>query len=123
MDNKAISKIFKLCSQLMELHNENPFRTKSIASASFKLDKLPFSILEASLEELSAHPGIGKSIAEKAKEVAITGTFKKLSELIEKTPSGVVEMLNIKGLGPKKIQIIWNELEIESIGQLLYACN
>jgi len=123
MDNKAISKIFKLCSQLMELHNENPFRTKSIASASFKLDKLPFSILEASLEELSAHPGIGKSIAEKAKEVAITGTFKKLSELIEKTPSGVVEMLNIKGLGPKKIQIIWKELEIESIGELLYACN
>ncbi|WP_293881831.1 MULTISPECIES: DNA polymerase/3'-5' exonuclease PolX [unclassified Sphingobacterium] len=123
MDNKAISKIFKLCSQLMELHNENPFRTKSIASASFKLDKLPFSILEASLEELSAHPGIGKSIAEKAKEVAITGTFKELSELIEKTPSGVVEMLNIKGLGPKKIQIIWKELEIESIGELLYACN
>ncbi|MDR6737060.1 DNA polymerase/3'-5' exonuclease PolX [Sphingobacterium sp. 2149] len=123
MDNKAISKIFKLCSQLMELHNENPFRTKSIASASFKLDKLPFSILEASLEELSAHPGIGKSIAEKAKEVAVTGTFKELSELSEKTPSGVVEMLNIKGLGPKKIQIIWKELEIESIGELLYACN
>ncbi|WP_293939812.1 DNA polymerase/3'-5' exonuclease PolX [Sphingobacterium sp. UBA5996] len=123
MDNKAISKIFKLCSQLMELHNENPFRTKSIASASFKLDKLPFSILEASLEELSAHPGIGKSIAEKAKEVAVTGTFKELSELTENTPSGVVEMLNIKGLGPKKIQIIWKELEIESIGELLYACN
>ena len=112
MDNKAISKIFKLCSQLMELHNENPFRTKSIASASFKLDKLPFRIEEASLEELSAQPGIGKSTAEKAKE-----------ELIENTPSGITEMLTIKGLGPKKIQIIWKELEIESVGELLYACN
>ncbi|WP_411973442.1 helix-hairpin-helix domain-containing protein [Sphingobacterium sp. Lzh-3] len=123
MDNKAISKIFKLCSQLMELHNENPFRTKSIASASFKLDKLPFRIEEASLEELSAQPGIGKSTAEKAKEVAATGTFKELGDLIENTPSGIIEMLNIKGLGPKKIQIIWKELEIESVGELLYACN
>jgi DNA polymerase (family 10) len=107
----------------MELHNENPFRTKSIASASFKLDKLPFRIEEASLEELSAQPGIGKSTAEKAKEVAATGTFKELQELVEHTPSGIVEMLNIKGLGPKKIQIIWKELEIESVGELLYACN
>ncbi|WP_333864462.1 helix-hairpin-helix domain-containing protein [Sphingobacterium sp.] len=123
MDNKAISKIFKLCSQLMELHNENPFRTKSIASASFKLDKLPFRIEEASLEELSAQPGIGKSTAEKAKEVAATGTFKELQTLMENTPSGIVEMLNIKGLGPKKIEIIWKELEIESVGELLYACN
>ncbi|WP_153846182.1 DNA polymerase/3'-5' exonuclease PolX [Sphingobacterium paramultivorum] len=123
MDNKAISKIFKLCSQLMELHNENPFRTKSIASTSFKLDKLPFRIDEASLEDLSAQPGIGKSTAEKAKEVAATGTFKELEELIENTPAGIIEMLNIKGLGPKKIQIIWKELEIESVGELLYACN
>ncbi|WP_312334044.1 helix-hairpin-helix domain-containing protein [Sphingobacterium sp.] len=123
MDNKAISKIFKLCSQLMELHNENPFRTKSIASASFKLDKLPFRIVEATLEELSAQPGIGKSTAEKAKEVAATGTFKELQTLMENTPSGIVEMLNIKGLGPKKIEIIWKELEIESVGELLYACN
>jgi len=123
MDNKAISKIFKLCSQLMELHNENPFRTKAMASASFKLDKLPFRIDEASLEELSAQQGIGKSTAEKAKEVAQSGTFKELDELLANTPSGVVEMLNIKGLGPKKVQIIWQDIGIESVGELLYACN
>lgn len=123
MDNKAISKIFKLCSQLMELHNENPFRTKAMASASFKLDKLPFRIDDASLEELSAQPGIGKSTAEKAKEVTQTGTFRELQDLLANTPSGVVEMLTIKGLGPKKVQIIWQDLGIESVGELLYACN
>ncbi len=123
MDNKAISKIFKLCSQLMELQNENPFRTKAMASASFKLDKLPVRIVEASLEELSAYPGIGKSTAEKAKEVAGTGTFKELQYLLQQTPAGVVDMLQIKGLGPKKIQIIWKNLGIESVGELLYACN
>src|SRR5690606_35268614 len=114
---------FKLCSQLMELHNENPFRTKAMASASFKLDKLPFRIDDASLEELSAQPGIGKSTAEKAKEVAQTGTFRELQDLLANTPSGVVEMLTIKGLGPKKVQIIWQDLGIEIVGELLYACN
>jgi DNA polymerase (family 10) len=123
MDNKTIARAFKLCGQLMELYNENPFRTKAMASASFKIDKLPFSAATASLEELSAQQGIGKSTAERIKQVITTGTFPELDELISKTPAGILEMLKIKGLGPKKIQIIWNDLEIESVGELYYACN
>ncbi len=52
-----------------------------------------------------------------------TGELKILNEYLEKTPVGIVEMLNIKGIGPKKINTIWKELEVESIGELLYACN
>ena len=52
-----------------------------------------------------------------------TGKMKTLNDYLEKTPVGVVEMLNIKGIGPKKINTIWKELEVESIGELLYACN
>src|SRR5258705_6816647 len=51
-----------------------------------------------------------------------TGSLELLSEYINKTPTGVIEMLNIKGIGPKKISTIWKEMEIESIGELLYAC-
>lgn len=40
-----------------------------------------------------------------------------------KTPPGIIEMMTIKGLGPKKIEVIWKEMEIESPGELLYACN
>lgn len=123
MDNKTIAKKFKLCSQLMELHNENPFRIKAIASASFKLDKLPFLLETASLEEISSQPGIGKSTAEKVKKLAETGSFDELDAMLSITPEGILEMLNIKGLGPKKIQIIWTDLQIESVGELLYACN
>lgn len=123
MDNKTIARTFKLCGQLMELHNENPFRSKAIASASFKIDKLPFQAAEASLEQLSEQPGIGKSTAEKIKQIITTGTFPELDELLAKTPEGILEMLKIKGLGPKKIQIIWSELEIETVGELYYACN
>ena len=52
-----------------------------------------------------------------------TGEMKSLNDLLEKTPAGLVEMLHIKGIGPKKINTIWKELEVESIGELLYACN
>jgi DNA polymerase (family 10) len=52
-----------------------------------------------------------------------TGKLGVLNEYVEKTPPGVIEMLNIKGIGPKKIQTIWKEMGIESIGELLYACN
>lgn len=123
MDNKTIARIFKLAGQLMELHNENPFRTKAMSSASFKIDKLPIKALDASFEELSEQPGIGKSTAEKIKQIIETGTFPELEELKTKTPEGIIEMLKIKGLGPKKVQIIWNSLEIESVGELYYACN
>ena len=123
MDNKTIARAFKLCGQLMELYNENPFRTKAMASASFKIDKLPFTAANASLEELSAQSGIGKNTAERIHQVITTGSFPELDELIAKTPAGILEMLKIKGLGPKKVQIIWNDLEIESVGELYYACN
>ncbi|WP_437921590.1 helix-hairpin-helix domain-containing protein [Sphingobacterium sp. LRF_L2] len=123
MENKAIAKAFKLCSQLMELHNQNPFRTKAMASASFKIDKLPFQAADASIEELSEQPGIGKSTAEKISSILQTGSFDELDKLVAQTPKGLLEMLSIKGLGPKKIQIIWQDLGIESVGELRYACN
>lgn len=123
MDNKTIARTFKLCGQLMELHNENPFRSKAIASASFKIDKLPFAAATASMEQISEQPGIGKSTAEKIIQILETGTFPELEALIAKTPAGIFEMLKIKGLGPKKVQVIWNDLAIESVGELYYACN
>ena len=56
-------------------------------------------------------------------EMLDTGKLETLSEYISKTPPGVIEMLNIKGIGPKKINTIWKQMEIESLGELLYACN
>src|SRR5450631_694689 len=49
--------------------------------------------------------------------------MKVLEEIISKTPEGILDLMKIKGLGPKKIGIIWREMNVESIGELLYACN
>lgn len=123
MENKAIARTLRLLSQLMELHNENPFKIKSIANAAFKVDKLPFAIKSKNLEEIAQVDGLGKSISAKVWELLQTGTMAELQDILKETPEGIVEMLGIKGIGPKKILIIWKDLDIENIGELYYACN
>lgn len=123
MENKPIARTLRLLSQLMELHDENPFKIKSIVNAAFKVDKLPYKIFGKSLAEMEKIDGIGKSTATKIAELLETGDITELKELLKATPEGVVEMLGIKGIGPKKIAIIWHDLGIENIGELYYACN
>ena len=123
MENKTIARKLRLLSQLMELHEVNPFKIKSIANAAFKVDKLPFPAKNKTTGELEKVDGIGKSTAGKITELLQTGTMAEMEELLAKTPAGVVEMMGIKGIGPKKVAIIWRELNIESPGELYYACN
>jgi DNA polymerase (family 10) len=123
MENKAISRTLRLLSQLMELHNENPFKIKSVANAAFKVDKLPYPVRTKSLEEIALIDGLGKSMSAKVWELLQTGTMTELQNILNETPEGIVEMLGIKGIGPKKIMVIWKELAIENIGELYYACN
>lgn len=123
MENKTIARTLRLLSQLMELHNENPFKIKSIANAAIKVDKLPFRIAEKSLEEMEKIDGVGKSISGKVNQLVQTGSLTDLENILANTPEGIVDMLNIKGIGPKKIAVIWRDLGIENIGELYYACN
>jgi DNA polymerase (family 10) len=123
MENKPISRTLRLLAQLMELHEENSFKIKSITNAAFKIDKLPFAIAKKTAEEISEIDGIGKSIAAKIIELLNTGSLKELEDILLITPPGIVEMLSIKGIGPKKISTIWHDLQIDTVGELYYACN
>lgn len=123
MENKTIARTLRLLSQLMELHNENPFKIKSVANAAFKVDKLPYAIKDKTLEEIALIDGLGKSISAKVWELLQTGSMVELQTILTETPEGIVEMLGIKGIGPKKISVIWKDLAIENIGELYYACN
>jgi DNA polymerase (family 10) len=123
MENKPIARKLRLLSQLMELHEVNPFKVKSMANAAFKVETIPFPAKNKTAEELEKIDGIGKSTAAKITELLETGTMTELEELLDKTPAGVVEMMGIKGIGPKKVAIIWHDLAIENLGELYYACN
>ncbi|MEO6718743.1 MAG: helix-hairpin-helix domain-containing protein [Ferruginibacter sp.] len=122
MDNYQIADSFSLLAKLMDIHNENSFKAKSYASAAFTIEKLPIQLSETPADKLFSIRGIGESTGKKVIELLQTGELKQLNEIIEKTPPGVMEMLKIKGIGPKKISTIWKEMEIETIGELLYAC-
>lgn len=122
MDNKAIAREFKLLSQLLEFHGENSFKIRAIATVADKLRKLPFDITSKTHEELSEVPGIGKSSALKIKEILDNGSLKELEDLIQQSPPGIISLLKIKGIGPKKMAVIWQELGIDNLGELWYAC-
>lgn len=123
VSNSEIADIFKLMGNLLELHGENEFKARSYHTASFRLDKLSTQTFAMSTAERQAIEGIGKGIFTKIEEILATGTIKELEKLIEDTPPGVIQMMKIKGIGPKKVRLIWKQLEVESIGELLYACN
>src|SRR5436190_2762111 len=123
MDNYAIAENFSLLAKLMDIHGENSFRSKTYSIAAFNIEKLPMQLRDTPREKIFAIKGIGDSVGKKVIEMLETGGMKTLNDYLENTPAGLVEMLNIKGIGPKKINTIWKELEVESIGELLYACN
>lgn len=123
MDNSAIADNFDLLAKLMDIHGENSFKTKTFAVAAFNIEKLPMQLKDTPREKLFIIKGIGESVGRKVMEMLDTGQLGLLSEYISKTPPGVIEMLNIKGIGPKKINTIWKQMEVESLGELLYACN
>ena len=74
-------------------------------------------------EQLGAIPGVGRAIQDKILELASTGTMATLEKYLDMTPDGIVDMLQIKGFGPKKVLTVWKDLGVESAGELLYAVN
>jgi DNA polymerase (family 10) len=122
MDNGAIADNLSLLAKLMDIHGDNSFKAKTYSSAAYTIDKLPVELSTLSTEKIFGIKGIGEATGKKIIEQIHTGNLQVLDEYVEKTPPGILQMLQIKGLGPKKISTIWKELEIENIGELLYAC-
>lgn len=123
MNNYEIADHFSLLSKLMDIHGEDSFKSKSYGSAAFNIERLQGEISAMDDAELFSQKGIGQSTGKKIRELQTTGKLTQLENLLAMTPTGILDMLEIKGLGPKKIAVIWKELGIESLGELEYACN
>ena len=122
IDNSSILSKLNLYAKLSELHDENPFKYKSFTTAAFNLKKIKDPFVEMDLQELLNLQGVGKSAVNAMEQIIKTGSFPALDICLEKTPHGIVEMLNIKGLGPKKVKVIWEEMQIDNVSDLLDAC-
>lgn len=106
----------------MDIHGDDAFKAKSYASAAFTIDKLETELSTLDPQTIFSQRGIGATTGKKIIEQLETDRLEILEDYISKTPPGILEMMRIKGIGPKKIATIWKELEIETLGELLYAC-
>lgn len=123
MENYIIADQLALLAKLMDIHGDNPFKAKSFANAAFQIEKLTVALKDTPQDAIFRIKGIGESTGKCVIEILNTGRFGLLEEYLAKTPPGILDMMRIKGIGPKKIATIWKELEIETLGELLYACN
>ena len=123
MTKSEIAAVLEEVAALLELKGENPFKIRAYTNAARSLETFGGNISDLQDEEgLSKIPGIGKSIAEKIKELAATGSLKYLEELRTEFPAAILELFSISGLGAKKIKALYEQLQVSSIEQLRQAC-
>ncbi|PYM11142.1 MAG: DNA polymerase/3'-5' exonuclease PolX, partial [Verrucomicrobia bacterium] len=124
MDKDRVAEILNQIGILLELKGENPFKTRAYANAARALESLaePLEKLVAE-NRLGEIKGIGEALQKKITDLVTTGTLTYYDELKASVPPGLVEMLQIPGLGPKKIKALNDKLGIATLEQLEAACN
>lgn len=123
MDKDKVAEILLEIGTLLELKGENPFKTRAYVNAARTLESLtePLSKLVEE-KRLGDIKGIGDALQQKITELVTTGKLKYYEDLKASVPPGLVEMLGIPGVGPKKIIALHDKLGIDSIEQLEVAC-
>jgi DNA polymerase (family 10) len=123
MTKSEIAAVLEEVAALLELKGENAFKIRAYTNAARSLETFGGNISNLQDEEaLSKIPGIGKSIAEKIRELAATSSLKYLEELRTEFPTAILELFSISGLGAKKIKALYEQLQVSSIEQLRQAC-
>ena len=124
MDKEQVAEILVNIGTLLELKGENPFKIRAYLNAARSLETSNES-LGRLIEEnrLGEIKGIGEALQKKITELVQTGKLAYYEDLKASVPPGLLEMLDIPGLGPKKIKLLHDELGIESVEHLERACN
>ncbi|MBI3336627.1 DNA polymerase/3'-5' exonuclease PolX [Candidatus Peregrinibacteria bacterium] len=123
MTNAEIAQVFERIAMLLELTGEeNPFRIRAYERAVQVIGNLPKDIREiydhggiGSLKEL---PGVGEDLAQKIEELLKTDKLSYLNKLEKNLPKGLLEIMRIEGIGPKKTKFLWQKFNVRSISQL-----
>ncbi len=121
--NSDVADIFNRMADLLEIENANPFRVRAYRNAARIMGSQSKSIVEMvdQGEDLTKLPGIGKDLAEKVKEIVRTGSLSQLKEIEGRTPPELSRLMKIAGLGPKRVIILHEKLEITGLDELREA--
>lgn len=123
MDKLEIARIFEGIAQILEIKGENVFKVRAYQNAARTLENLDEDI-EALVAtgNIKKIRGIGKNLAAHIEELVQTGRLKEYEELRASVPDGVIEMLAIQGLGPKKVRVLWEKLNVKTVATLELVC-
>lgn len=123
IDNAAIARIITRYADLLEVDGANPFRIRAYRNAVRFLDGTAYKMAELvaqgrNLEEL---PGIGKILAGKIETIVKTGALPQLAELEQRVPGGLADLMELPGLGAKRVAALYHELGVTSPAELAGA--
>jgi DNA polymerase (family 10) len=120
MDNAGIAQVFAEMAQVLEIEGANVFKIRALRNAAEAIESLPHEVatLAAEPERLRDIPGIGAGIAKKIIELCETGSLREHQELLERFPASLLELLEIPGVGPKKVALFRDALGVRSIADL-----
>ncbi len=122
MDKAKISEILEEIGTLLELKGENPFKSRAYQNASrliLTIDHLEELVRDSKLTTLK---GIGEALAEKIETLWNTGKLPYLEELRQSLPPGLLDMIRVQGVGPKRAKLLYDKLKIKDIPGLKKAC-
>lgn len=123
VSNSNVVQVFDEIADLLEIQGENAFRIRAYRNAARLIEGLGDSLtgMLAKGEDLTELPGIGKELAGKIREIAQTGTCAAREELRKQFPPTITELLKVPGLGPKRVQALYRQLDISTPEQLYAA--
>jgi len=123
MDKIEVARILAEIGSLLELKGDNPFKVRAYENAARAVESFEGDLEEAiRTGRLLEQKGIGKALFDKIVELHDTGHLKYYEQLKEEIPPGLLEMIKIPGVGPKKAKTLYDLLGISTVGELEYAC-
>src|SRR6267378_524635 len=124
MQNPDIARLFDEVADLLEIQDANPFRVRAYRNAARTIRDFPEPIADrvrAGTKDLTDIAGIGDDLAEKITAIVTTGELPLRKELASKLPAGLLDLLRIPGLGPKRVKLLYKKLKVKSAADLAAA--
>ncbi len=124
MQNPDIARLFDEVADLLEIQEANPFRVRAYRNAARTIRDFPeplADLVRAGAKDLTEIPGIGNDLAEKITEIVTLGELPLHQQLARKLPAGLLDLLRIPGLGPKRVKLLYKKLRVKSATDLATA--
>src|SRR5213595_2405488 len=124
MQNPDIARLFDEVADLLEIQDANPFRVRAYRNAARTIRDFPeplTDLVRAGTKDLTEIPGIGDDLAEKITEIVTSGALPLQQQLARKLPAGLLDLLRIPGLGPKRVKLLYKKLKVKSAADLAKA--